>query len=333
MRPDKEQLIHTLWGGKGTHIPLMELGIHPKIKAQYLGRPVNTLADDVDFWHSAGYDYIKLQPRADFRVPLHNSDESVTSEVSWAAEGKGTISNRDDFEQFDFLTAEEIDYSNFDRVSRYLPPGMGVIGQYGDIFTMTWELMGFEGFSLALYDDPELIKAIFTRIGEPVLEMFRYFARHEAVDALWYSDDIAYIAGLMMSPEVLREYLFPWINQIGDLAAAANKPLIYHSDGALWDVIDDLIACGINALHPIEPKAMDIVEVKKRYGDKLALIGNVDVGDILAMGTPEDVRKAVIYNIEHVGHNGGYCAGSGNSIPDYVKFENYLALLNVVKDY
>jgi len=109
--------------------------------------------------------------------------------------------------------------------------------------------------------------------------------------------------------------------------------LIYHSDGILWDVMDDIIDCGVDALHPIEPKAMDIVEVKQKYGDKLCLIGNLDVGDVLTLGTVEDVRKQVEFNIENVGFNGGYCVGSGNSITDYVKIENYLTLIETTKNW
>lgn len=77
---------------------------------------------------------------------------------------------------------------------------------------------------------------------------------------------------------------------------------------------------------------MDIKEVKKRYGDKLCLIGNIDV-DLLSRGTEEEVRKVVLNNIESAGMNGGYCAGSGNSIPEYVKFENYLAMIMTVKEF
>ena len=72
--------------------------------------------------------------------------------------------------------------------------------------------------------------------------------------------------------------------------------------------------------------------LKRKYGDKLCLIGNLDVGDVLTMGTVADVRKQVQFNIENVGYDGGYCVGSGNSIPDYVKLENFQAMLETVKE-
>jgi len=340
MGPDIEQFKLTLKRGKADYVPVAELGIHPLIKAKFLGRPIQTLKDDVDFWHQAGYDYIKLQPAADFNPDklflqdnentTLNDDGSVSR--NWATEGKGIISSFDDFEKYRFPEKSDFDYARFEEVRQYLPEGMGVIGQYGDIFTMVWELMGFEEFSLALYDNPKLIEALFDKIGNLVLSMFEYFAESDNVDVMWYSDDIAYASGLMLSPAVLRQYFFPWLKKIGSLAKSADKPLIYHTDGALFEVMDDIIDCGVDALHPIEPQAMAIAEVKQRYGDRLSLIGHVDV-DLLSRGTPEQIRDQVRKNIEEAAYNGGYCVGSGNSIPEYVKFENYLAMLAAAKEF
>ena len=95
--------------------------------------------------------------------------------------------------------------------------------------------------------------------------------------------------------------------------------------------MDRIIDCGVNALHPIEPKAMNIAEVKKRYGNQLCLIGNIDV-DLLSRGTTTEIRDNVHENVEEVGKDGGYCVGSGNSIPEYVKLENYKAMIDTVKE-
>ncbi len=336
-RPDIEQFINTLKRQKAGYVPLAELGIHPVIKQRLLGRPILNLKDDVEFWQSAGYDYIKLQPEADFNPEAKglngkvSFNEDGTLKRKWASEGQGVITCDADFEAYKFPDTSEFDYSRFEQVRSFLPDGMGVIGQYGDIFTMTWEMMGFESFSLALFMQPELVKRLNDRIGDLVLSMFEYFAQSDAVDVLWYSDDIAYTNGLLVSPDMLHEYFFPWLKKIGDLAKKYNKPLIYHTDGILYDVMEDIIACGVDALHPIEPKAMNIGEVKKKYGDKLCLIGHVDV-DLLARGTPEQVSGKVLENIKIAGYNGGYCVGSGNSVTEYVKFENYRTMIETVRN-
>ena len=335
--PSINAFLKTLRREKVNYIPLAELGVHPKIKELFLAKKIEGLKDEVDFWYKAGYDYIKLQPKADFnpmKIGLDNNvsyNDDGTIFRKWASESNGVISNFDDFEKYTFPTTSDFEYTNFEKVKSLLPDGMGVIGQYGDIFTMTWEMMGFESFSIALFENEDLIKNLNDRLGELVLSMFEYFAQSDVVDAIWYSDDIAYTNSLMVSPQVLDKYFFPWLKKIGDLAKQYNKPLIYHTDGILYDVFDKIIECGVDAIHPIEPKAMNIADVKQRYGNKLCLIGNIDV-DLLSRGTVNDIRKNVIKNIEEVGKDGGYCVGSGNSIPEYVKLENYIAMIEAVKE-
>ena len=336
--PNINAFLKTLRRQKVSYIPLAELGVHPKIKELFLSKKITDLEDDVLFWHKAGYDYIKLQPKADFnpmKIGLgknvsYNDDGTIFRK--WASENKGVISNLDDFEKYTFPSISDFDYTNFEKIKSFLPDGMGVIGQYGDIFTMTWEMMGFESFSIALFENEELITLLNNKLGELVVSMFEYFAQSDTVNAIWYSDDIAYTNSLLVSQDVLDKYFFPWLKKIGDLAKQYNKPFIYHTDGIIYDVMDKIISCGVDAIHPIEPKAMNIADVKQRYGNQLCLIGNIDV-DLLARGSVYEIRKNVIKNIEQAGYNGGYCVGSGNSIPEYVKLENYITMIETVKEF
>jgi len=335
--PDINAFVKTLKREHVNYFPLAELGVHPKIKELFLSSKINGLEDEVKFWNKAGYDYIKLQPKADFnpmKIGLGNNvsyNDDGTVFRKWASENNGVILNLGDFEKYTFPTISDFDYTNFEKVKALLPDGMGIVGQYGDIFTMTWEMMGFESFSFALFENEELIKTLNDRLGELVLSMFEYLAQSDYVDVIWYSDDIAYTNSLMVSPLVLDKYFFPWLKKIGDLAKRYNKPFIYHSDGILYDVMDKIIDCGVDAIHPIEPKAMDIANVKKRYGSKLCLIGNIDV-DLLSRGSTDEIRKNIYKNIEEAGKDGGYCVGSGNSIPEYVKLENYITMIETVKE-
>ena len=207
---------------------------------------------------------------------------------------------------------------------------MGIIGQYGDIYTTVWEMMGFENFSMKMYEDPELISAMFAKIGELVVSMFETMASMDFVKVLWYSDDIAYSSGLMVSPDFLKENLFPYLKRIGALAKKRNIPFIYHSDGVLYDIMPDLIDdIGITSLHPVEPISMDMAELKDRVGDKLCLCGGIDV-DQLCRATPDEIRDLTRTFINIAKGKGGWCAGSSNSIPEYVKPENYLAMIETV---
>jgi uroporphyrinogen decarboxylase len=96
--------------------------------------------------------------------------------------------------------------------------------------------------------------------------------------------------------------------------------------------LDDLVALGIAGLHPLEKGAMDIRAVKKDYGDRLCLLGNVDL-NLLGMGTPDEVDCEVRALIRDVAPGGGYILTSGNSLAGYLKPENVIALVEAVREY
>ncbi len=330
-RPDFGRLVTTLFGGRADAIPLIELGVHPVIKEALLGRPILRVEDDIAFMRGMGYDFIKIQPSFEFRLNnrLAPSFAPVAPDRAWASEHRGVITSWEEFERYPWPTAADIDYGRFEQVRRALPDGMGVIGQYGDIFTVVWEMMGFETFAYAVFEQPDLVRALFERVGDLILGMYDTMASMEWVGALWFSDDIAYTGGTLLKPDFFREHFFPLMRRIGDRARDRGIPFLYHSDGVLWSVMEDIIAVGVNALHPIEPKSMDIRDVQRRYGDRLALCGGIDV-DLLTRGTPDAVRTLTRSFIADLGPCGGWCAGSSNSIPEYVPVDNYVAMVETV---
>ena len=335
-KPQFEGLVTTLKGGDAGFVPLIELGVHPLIKEALLGRPIQTVQDDIEFMCSMGYDFIKIQPTFNLQLNQTLVETAAPSGLyknapdrAWAPERKGLITTWDEFERYRWPTPDQIIYSRFEDARGALPDGMGIIGQYGDIFTNAWELMGFETFATSIYEQPDLVQAVFDKVSELILSMFHVMADMDHVGALWYSDDIAYTGGLLVGPEFLREHFFPCLKTIGDLARRRTIPFIYHSDGVLWAVMEDILQCGVTALHPIEPKSMDIKELKQRLGDRLCLCGGVEV-DTLARGTEEDVRALTRRYLEEIAPRGGYCAGSSNSIPEYVKIDNYVAMVETV---
>ena len=219
-----------------------------------------------------------------------------------------------------------------EEAGRNLPDGMQIIARAGEIFVYSWQFMGFEKFCYATVENPELPERLMHRIGSFIYGICEREIEHRNVGALWYSDDIAYADALMISPAFLRKNLFGWLKKIGDLAKKCNIPLLYHTDGRLWNVMEDIIACGVNGLHPIEPKAMDSCEVKRKYGDRLCLVGNIDL-DLLVRTDPPFIRQMVRERILQLGRGGGYCAGSSNTIPDYVPLQNYIAMQEAIFEF
>ncbi len=337
--------------GEPDYVPLMEFGIDKDIKSAFLGRPCDTIQDEVEFWRSAGYDFVPFQsglrtifwpgvtpteshPGASSgegqihrRTFTHYSQyQSQDRDMIWAQEGKGVITNMEEFERFPWPDPDKMDLSVFEDVKQYLPPGMKVIAYMGYIFTSAWWLMGLETFCEAMYEQPELIRRLYQRIWSIQSRVAVRLLEYDSIGAIAHPDDIAYAEALMVSPAHLREFVFPWYRWCGMLVRDKGLPYLYHSDGRLTTVLEDIARCGFNALHPIEPKAMNIVEVKKKIGDRMCVIGNIDLGYTLTRGTPAEVDAEVKERIRTVGQGGGYCLGSSNSVTAYVPFENYLAM-------
>lgn len=340
IQSDFERLRSTLLGGQSDRVPLMELAVDVKVMGEFLGRPILHTRDRVDFALAAGYDYVRLAPKIDMNPAKKQPKEGTRTTAAtdkdaartWHAEGQGIITSMADFEQFRWPKLEEVDFSVFEEIQADLPDEIKIVGQYGDIFTWIWDFMGFESFSFALVENPELIELMFDKIGSIELELFRTMADFDNVGALFYSDDIAFGSGLLMSPNVFRTWLFPWMKKIAAICQAKQIPFIYHTDGKIWQVLDDLHAIGVNALQPLEPQAIDIREVKKQYGHKFCLIGNIDV-DLLSRGTPAEIETIAKGLIEDIGPGGGYCLGSGNTVPAYVPIENYRAMVEAAWKY
>jgi len=336
--PDFNRLRMTLLRGIPDRVPLQELIVDRKIQAQLLERPVTSIRDSIEFFASAGYDAIRISPKVTFKpaeltgnLKTEATDQDV--ERTWYSEGEGLVTDWESFENYPWPKLEEINYSDFEIAQHHLPDGLKILAHYGDIFTWIWDIMGFEIFSIALYEQPNLISAIFEKVGGIIYGMFETMVTFDNIGALWYSDDIAIGSGPFVSPDIFRKYLFPWMKKIGDLAKAHDLPYIYHSDGDLRMLLDDIIACGVDALQPIEPKAMDIRELKRQVGDRLCLIGNLDLEYTLTRGTPQEVAETTKSLIRDLAPSGGYCVGSGNSVPAYVPFENYLAMIETTLKY
>jgi uroporphyrinogen decarboxylase len=188
--------------------------------------------------------------------------------------------------------------------------------------------MGIDGFSIALYENRRLVETVLDAyfnwaavVAERVCRM--------GFDVYVSTDDHAFKSAPYFSPALWRELIIPRYRRV---AGKITIPWVMHSDGNLLPIIDDLIGLGISGLHPIEKEAMDIRQVKRDYGRRICLLGNVDL-NILGIGTPEDVDAEVKWLISEIAPGGGYILSSGNSLPNYVQPANVLAMSQAVQKY
>ena len=188
--------------------------------------------------------------------------------------------------------------------------------------------MGMEHFSIALRDNRPFVETVLdhycdwtTVVAERVCQL--------GFDVFVSTDDMAFKTGPFFSPKVFRELALPRYRRV---AEKITLPWVIHTDGNILSFLDDLMSLGIVGLHPNEKGAMDIRAMKREYGDRLCLLGNVDL-NILTLGTREDVDEEVRGLIRDVGPGGGYIVTSGSSLAAYVKPENAVALSKAVQKY
>jgi uroporphyrinogen decarboxylase len=134
----------------------------------------------------------------------------------------------------------------------------------------------------------------------------------------------------MVSPQVFREFFLPHMREAVN---AIKKPWVFHSDGNILPLMDDLLELGMNAVHPIQPGAMDIEQIKARYGKRICLIGNIDLHYTLTRGLPLEVEEEVKNRIRIAGKDGAYIISSAMTITDYCKQENVIAMSNAIQMY
>jgi len=327
LNPDFSRLLKVLNRQIPDRVPLAEMGVDKPIKEQFLGRAIKDISDEVDFWYRAGYDYAWI--RAGYNI----DDLFVGAYESGTGHAAPPIKTAEDIDSFPWKSAADIDYTILDDAAKCLPDGMGIISGEGGFFSFSWMLMGMDNFCLNCMDADGLSARVVKKVSDTLIEVNRKAASHPAVGAIWIGDDLAYGTGLLLSPDWFRQYIFPYYIELGKICRQYNKPLIFHSDGDIRPLVNDLIDAGVNAIHPLETPSVDIEEIKRDYGDKLALIGNIDLVHTLPHGTVEEVRQEVKKRIEVIGKNGGYCVGSANTITSNIPLENYIAMIEAVHEY
>jgi uroporphyrinogen decarboxylase len=329
--------------GEGDRVPLFELSIHQSLKARLLGRPIDGPQDEADFWRAAGYDFVSIRSGVRSVVRgLHpvvkewqraRYPDSPTG--GWVNEASGLIRTRQDFDEFPWPEPQDLggynDYLSLDQylqsMERCLPFGMKLIVQLGYLFMGAWQIMGFENFCVQLVDDPAFVQAVVDRLATSQQAVLETLLQHECVGAIWMPDDLCYNSGPVVAPRHYRKYIYPRYARLVERCHQAGLPVGLHSDGDLTKLLPDLVDCGFDAIHPFEPPLNDIVAVKRAWGHRIAVVGNIDLKATLIDGTPDAVEAEVRCKAAQLAPGGGWLIGSSNSIPDFVPFENYRALL------
>ncbi len=209
--------------------------------------------------------------------------------------------------------------------------GFGVL--FGAFFQTLYEfVIGLEDTMKLVTEDREFIDHLLD-ISADWCTKFCAAAVKNGVDFVWTADDVAFKTGLFVPPSVMREIWLPKLKRIHGPALAAGTPIMFHSDGNVDDLVPMLLEAGVDCLNPMDPYGVDYRELKRKFGDRLCLSGNIDIEFPLAHGTPADVDKDVKAHMEVLKPGGGYVCGSSHSIVNYIPHENCIAMLNAIHAY
>jgi len=334
-RPDFQRFLTALNRQEPDRLPFAEFIIEPDIRAAFLGRPALNHGDHIEFFTQAGYDYYPIamsivdpgralggQAAESFSIYEH-----AYTERTWAANTNGVITTQDEFTSYSFPGVEDMDLAVLDEITPLLPDGMKIIVIIGKLYTANWLLQGAETFYKNVKLNPELVEMIYNKIIPLQFDIFKRVIEHSNVGAIWHPDDMAGNSGPLVNPEHLRKYVFPWYKKMGRICQQLGKPMIFHSDGNITTLLDDVIEAEFSGIHPIDPNAMDINQVKKDYGDRLTLLGNINMDFPLSRGKPADVEELVAKRISDLAPGGGYILSTSNSVAEYIPLENYQAML------
>ena len=201
-------------------------------------------------------------------------------------------------------------------------------------YDYTQGLIGTEKLLVTMVEDPEWAKDIFNTIAELIIEGakklweigFKY-------DGAFLFDDNGYRNATLFSPSTYKNVLYPAHKKVFGFFKNMGIPVILHSCGCVKEFIPYYIEGGIDCLQPLEVKAgMDIIELKKKYGQKIAFMGGIDVRK-MAVNDPEIIEEEIKTKFDAAKEGGGYIYHSDHSVPDNISFEQYKRVIELVLKY
>lgn len=347
---------------KGQQIPrrvhLVELSIDDEvlqaITEGYLGEPwiawehdwINApppepyLIQLITLYYKLGYDLVpKIMPTFHHLPTWRRQWAEDTAGLSkerrgWVDQGRGLISSWQDFEKFPWDRIKP-ECSACEMVARNLPEGMKMAVSTKLFEHVLENLLGYETFFYKLYDEPELVSGVFNLWGQKVYNYYKSVIGMDEVGVIFHLDDLGFRTSTMVSPTILRQFVFPWLRRYAALAHDHRKMFWLHSCGNLFqgDVIEDLLQdVQIDAFHSFQDIIMPVAEFKARYGDRVATLGGVDMDKLVRMDETS-LREYIRGILKQCVPGGRFALGSGNGIANYIPLHNYLIMLDESRRY
>lgn len=341
-QPDYRHLVNAAYNKEAARLPLYEHIVSAGKIGEITGRDFSFLYDGNEedireyfrlycrFFRDYGYDVIPFECCIGQILP--GGGALGNSRITPA------IQTRRDFDAYPW---EDLPALYFEQNSRYfqalsqaLPDGMKAVGGVGNgVFEIVQDLTGYQNLCYISADDEELYGLLFQKAGQISRQIWKRFLEEfgDAYCLLRFGDDLGYKSNTLLSGDDIRTHILPQYRSIIDLVHAKGKPFLLHSCGNIRSVMEDLIACGINAKHSNEDQIAPFRYWVEAYGDRIGNFGGIDLDVVCGASRPE-MKEYIRDVIRTCSGHGGFAFGSGNSIPDYVPAEGYVNMIEIVRE-
>ncbi len=337
--PDYTNILKVLYNQRPDYLPLYEHHIDAPFISKCVGERLEIVSNRpseleeyfrkvTGFWKSNGYDAFDYEAAICDIIPGHGAIMGGMA---------GPIQTRDDFDKYPFEDIPRIFWETYtprlEAIRRVLPAGMKAYGGCGyGIFESAQDLVGYEYLCLMQYLDPDLFADLFVRIGDLFVELWTKMVRDYGDIFVFHrmGDDLGYKTSTLLAPDIIRTHILPQHKRVIDVVHAAGKKFLLHCCGNIFDIMPDILACGIDAKHSNEDQISPFDTWIERYGDQIGLFGGFDMNCLIL--NPYDVvfEKVLTEGVRFRAAAKGYGLGSGNSIPDYMSIEGFNAMVDAV---
>ena len=340
-QPDHTHVLEVLYNRKPQRLPVYEHHIDVPFISKALGKEIicqGKSPKDLDayyseltgFWRDMTYDAIDYEAAICDILPDHGAILGGRP---------GPIQTRDDFEKYPFDEIPDIFWNTYtphlEALKRVMPEGMKAYGGCGyGIFETSEDLVGYEHLCIMMYTDPDLFTDLFQKIGDLfVLLWSEMIDRYKDLFVFFrMGDDLGFKTSTLLPPEAIIDHILPQYKRIIDLVHKGGKRFLLHSCGNIFGIMEEIIACGIDAKHSNEDQIAPFDKWIDLYNNRIGLFGGIDV-DILCHNSYDEVfGKVVEAGTKYRSKAKGWGLGSGNSIPEYVPVEGFMGMIDAAKE-
>lgn len=212
--------------------------------------------------------------------------------------------------------------------------GMGVVCCTQSSPFVVATAMGYQDFWIHAKLNPGFVDDFIKLIHEWCLRELEAYLRFP-VDVVKTGSSFVTKTGPTCSPAMLERLETRYLAEQVQMAKERGKLVLHHVDGNVMAMIPGFIDMGIDILHPIEPCAglQDIYQIKAKYGDRIALCGNIDVDGVLMHGSPEEITHDVCEHIDRLAGGGGYICSSSHDLHELIPVKNFYAMRDAVHEH